>query len=173
MAKKTLFKLQFESDFRLVGLVCNESDYRFCWLLNSQLGYDFRRVSSFEFMPAKSQTLSRFSVYEYDREDSLYFSLYLVNNRSHDGSLLFGTPAGLDFLLLAKADEGRFHLPDLLKKLRMVSQLQAAFQLDGVLGKNKDPFLYDFEMFVSQEIQSSRKMDDLIWTRKDGSGLTI
>jgi hypothetical protein len=171
MAKKTLFKLQFESEFRLIGLVCSESDYRFCWLLNRQLGYDFCRVSNFEFVPAKSQTSSRFSVFEYDREESLYFSLYLVNNRSHDGTLLFGAPAGLDFLLLAKADEGRFHLPDLLKKLRTLSQLQAAFPLDGALGKNKEIFLYDFEMFVSHEIHSNRKKDDFTWIRRDGTGL--
>jgi hypothetical protein len=171
MAKKTLFKLQFESEFRIVGVVCSERDYRFCWLLNHHLGYDFRRAPDMEYFSAKAKSTKGFSVYVFEQHESLQCTFYLVNNRSYDDAPLFSSPPGIDFLMIVKADEYRFSFPELIRELRSVKQVLAAYQLDDALGKNKDAFLYDFEVFVSKEIEKSSKKDDLIWIRKDESGL--
>lgn len=150
MAKKTLFRLEFETDFRVVGVFCPEKDYRFCWMLNNKLDFNFRRAPDFQFIPPKSKIIEFHAVYYYERE-SLQRTYYLVNNRSNEGSRLFANPAGLDFLLLVKADDSRFDYNQLLKKIRALPQVTAAYMLDDALGKNKDGFLYDFEVYLSQK----------------------
>ncbi|MFN2394264.1 MAG: IPExxxVDY family protein [Bacteroidales bacterium] len=152
MAKKTLFRLEFETDFRVVGVFCPEKDYRFCWLLNNKLDFNFRRATDFTDITGKSESAELHSVYLYERE-SLQRTYFLVNNRSNEGSRLFSNPAGLDFLLLVKADDSRFNYNQLLKKIRALPQVTAAYMLDDALGKNKDAFLYDFEVYLSQELK--------------------
>jgi hypothetical protein len=164
MAKKTLFRLDFESEFRIVGLFCSERDYRLCWLLNRHLGFNFRRAPEFEFPAQKSQKKTLFSVYEYEAPESLHCSFYVVNNRSNEDLLLFNTPPGLDYLLIVKVEETRFSFQELLRKLRTITQLTAAYQLDNVLAKYKKAFLYDFEVFVSQN-EITRKRDDGKWIK--------
>jgi len=162
MAKKTIFKLQFETDFRIVGLFCSERDYRISWLINQQLLFNLKRTPDFEYVPARSNEQSSFSVFFY-YDESCRREYYLVNNRSGMGSSLFLTPPGLDYLLLVKLDDDRFDSAPLLSKLRAISQLSAAYVLDDMLGKTKEPFLYDFEMFVLQQIESPRRKEDLKW----------
>jgi hypothetical protein len=152
MAKKTLLRLPFESEYRIIGIVCTENDYRFCWLLNQMLAFDFKRVCDFT-----SHSNVDFSVFHFDGPESMQCSFYLVNNRSADGQVLFAAPAGIDYLMLIKADEYRFNYQELLTSLRSIRQLLAAYRIDDHLGKNRDGFLYDFEMFVFQEIESVKK----------------
>jgi hypothetical protein len=152
MAKKTLFRLEFETEFRIVGVFCPEKDYRFCWLLNNILDFNFRRTPDFQFIPPKSKVTEFHAVYHYERE-SLQRTYYLVNNRSNEGGRLFANPAGLDFLLLVKADDSRFDYSQLLKKIRALPQVTAAYMLDDALGKNKDGFMYDFEVYLSQKLK--------------------
>ncbi len=152
MAKKTLFRLEFETEFRIVGVFCPEKDYRFCWLLNNKLDFNFRRTFDFSSFQPKNKEPEFHSVYRYERE-SLQRTYFLVNNRSIEGSRLFANPAGLDFLLLVKADDSRFDYGQLLKKIRALPQITAAYMLDDALGKNKDGFLYDFEVYLSQKIK--------------------
>jgi hypothetical protein len=157
MAKKTLFRLEFESEYRIVGLFCSERDYRLCWLLNNQLGYDFRRApADFEAFSARTQSLEMHSVYHYKAPESMKSSFFIINNRSHNDITLFQTPPGLDYLFLVRADGSWFNFRDLLKTLRSMKLLSAAYQLDQELGKGKEGFLYDFEMFVTQEIDREK-----------------
>lgn len=163
MAKKRILRLPVETEYRIIGVVCSERDYRFCWLINKQLGFNFRRVTDFEHKPLKSPFVLKFSAYHYEAHESLQCSFFLVNNRSENDLKLFGTPAGIDFLLLVKADEMRFGFQELINKLRSVQQLSTAWQLDDALGKNKESFLYDFEMFVFKEIEGVKKKKEMIW----------
>ncbi len=162
MAKKTILKLQFETDFRIVGLFCSERDYRLSWLLNRQLLFNLRRTSDFEYLPAKNTEHSFFSVFFY-YDDSCRREYYLVSNRSGMGSSIFLSPPGLDYLLLVKLDDNRFDSSPIISKLRAIPQLSAAYSLDDLLAKTKEPFLYDFEMFVFQQIEAPRRKEDLKW----------
>lgn len=162
MAKKTIFKLQFETDFRIVGLFCSERDYRLSWLINRQFLFNLKRTSDFEYLPVKSNESGFFSVFFY-YDESCRREYYLVSNRSGSGSTVFTTPPGLDYLLLIKIDDDRFDANSLLTGLRAIPQLSAAYALDDLLAKTKEPFLYDFEMFVLQQIEAPRRKEDLKW----------
>jgi hypothetical protein len=163
MAKKTLLRLDFESEYRIVGLFCNENDYRLCWLLNRYLLFSFKRGPDMELLNEKTGIKTNFSVFEYQAPESLQSSFFIVNNRSHENILLFPAPPGLGFLLMVRADESRYSFKDLLNNLRKVPQLTAAYLLDNILGKNKEAFLYDFEFFVSREIETARKKEEGMW----------
>ncbi len=167
MAKRTPLKVHYESEFRIVGIVCSEADYRFCWMLNHYLGFDFRRTSDFMFYSSRSKVETRFSVFEYQGLESLQYSFFLVNNRSYDDAPLFANPPGLDFLLLVKADEYRFDFKHLLANLRSIQQLSGAYQLDEALGKDKEAFLYDFEVFLYQEVEGIKKKEEVKWINGD------
>lgn len=152
MAKKTLFRLQFETEFRIVGLFCQERDYRLSWLLNNQLNFNLKRVADFVFYPGKGKDPGDHSVYVCEKE-ALRQTYFLVNNRNDNGGMMFTAPPGLDFLVLVKADGVRFNFPELLKEFRSVPQITAAYLLDDALGRNKESFLYDFEMFLAHELK--------------------
>jgi hypothetical protein len=152
MAKKTLFRLHFETEFRIVGLFCQERDYRLSWLINNHLNFNLRRVADFEFLPSKSKEFTAHSVFMHEVE-SLQQTFFLVNNRGNNGAVMFGSPSGLDFLMLIRADGIRFNNSDLLKKFRSIPQITAAYVIDEALGRNKEGFLYDFEMFLAQELK--------------------
>ncbi len=152
MAKKTLFRLQFETDFRVVGVFCQEADYRICWLINNQLGFNFKRVSDFSSFQSRLGAEAHFSVYHFSTE-TLQQDIFLVNNHSSEGTPLFTAPPGLDFLLLIKADQARFDYTGLLKNLRSIRPVTASYLIDDALGRNKEPFLYDFEMFLAHELK--------------------
>lgn len=152
MAKKISLKLVFETEYRIVGVFCPERDYRFCWLLNNHLKLGFRRTSDFSFFLPKEPAALNFSVFHFAIEH-LQQNFYLVNNRSNEGTRLFSTPPGLDYLFVIKADEDRFDMSNLLRQIRSVPQVSAAYLLEDALGKNREAFLYDFEVFVAQELK--------------------
>ncbi len=163
MAKKTVFRFEFESDFRIVGLFCNERDYRLSWLLNRYMLFNFSRVADFEFIPNSKKQPGRFSVFYYS-DEVFRRRFYLVNNRSSENHLMFTQPAGLDYLMLVKADEDRFDFSALLKNIRAIGQFTAAYQLDNMLGKGRDAFLYDFELFADQKVEAPVKREGFFWS---------
>ncbi len=152
MAKKIPFKLQFETEYRIVGLFCQERDYRTCWLLNKYLQFNFRKTIDFSYYLGKNQLFSQFSMYR-EQQEQLQRNFFLMNNQSYEGNKIFTSPVGLDFLLLIKADDSRFSYSELLKRLRSLPQITAAYLLDDALGRHKEGFLYDFEIFLSQELK--------------------
>jgi hypothetical protein len=152
MAKKTLFRLPFETEFRITGVFCRENDYRFTWLLNSHLFFNFKRVADFEFAPTREKKETNHAVFYFD-QPSLMRSFFLVNNRSSEGPNIFTNPPSIDFLLLVKDEGARFSPGDLLRNLRTIPQVTAAYQLDDALGKNKEAFLYDFELFLAHKLK--------------------
>lgn len=152
MAKKTLFKLPFETEFRIAGLFCGEKDYRLCWLLNNQLPFQFKRSTDFWFTQPKADEALQFAVFYYE-EPTLQRTFFLLANRSYQGGVLFNNPPGLDYLLLINADDLRYDYSQMLKSFRDIRQIRAAYMLDDLLGRNKEAFLYDFEMYRAHELK--------------------
>lgn len=150
--KKYSELLRYKTEIKVVGVFCPEKDYRLCWLINNQLRYDFKKTLDFIYPTTQNPEGASFSVYTFERP-TLQQSYFLVNNRSHDNQTLFSKPQGLDFLLLINADDSRYNYTQLLKSLRSLSQINAAYMLDDALGKLKESFLYDFELFLSQELK--------------------
>jgi hypothetical protein len=152
MAKKTLFRVEFETEYRILGLFCLEKDYRLCWLLNKHLQFDFKKTIDFQFATGKNHDFFHYPVFIYDAM-LLQRTFILISNQSPQGQIMFPSPRGLNYLLLVRADESRFDLSQFLKSVRDVPQITAAFMIEDALGRYKEEFLYDFELFLAQELK--------------------
>ncbi|HYE56605.1 MAG TPA: IPExxxVDY family protein [Chitinophagaceae bacterium] len=121
---------------RLLGIVAPVKDYRFCWLLNHKLRFDFRMKNDIEIQLTKKGRQYFFAVYEY-QEPSTSLCHYLYNNQ-FDGEYLLPEFRHLDFLWLMKGDiasnELLTHLTTSLKSLPCV-QLVMELTIEQIRNK--------------------------------------
>lgn len=126
----------FFSDARILGIVAPVKDYRFCWLLNQALGWDFRRNSDIEIQLAKKGRQYFFSIYEYGEE--LSSLVHYIYNNQFDGEYLLPEFRHLDFLWLLKGDEvGDAYISSLQKSIKDINGVQLITELDKDKIKNK------------------------------------
>lgn len=149
MAKKIVLNLDYEHAFMGIGICSPQKDYRLCWLLNKHLGTDLRRIRDFSWAPQGQKEKQVVSVYRHLNERQR-MDLSLVSNRS-SGNLLFSEPKNLDYLLLIRNPSDQFEPDGLLAGIRKTPFVQAAFLVDGKLGKQESAFYFDFEIFLPQK----------------------
>src|ERR1700750_671861 len=106
MAKLVLNIDAIEDDFftgsRLLGIMSQLKNYRFCWLVNYQLHYDFRLLTDAEVQVKKKGRNYFFQVYQFcetDREIAHY-----IYHNQFEGEYLLPEFKHFDFLWLVKSD---------------------------------------------------------------------
>ena len=87
---------------RLMGINAPLKNYRFCWLLNKWLGYDFRLNPDVEIQLRKRERNYFFSIYQY-QEPNTSLIHYIYHNQ-FDGEYLLPEFRHMDFLWLIKGD---------------------------------------------------------------------
>src|SRR5690349_24998329 len=113
----------FFEDSRLLGIVAPMKDYRFSWLLNHILRFDFRVKNDIEIQLTKKGRQYFFAVYEY-KEPNGSNCHYLYNNQ-FDGEYLLPEFKHLDYLWMIKGDEQtRIALPEFSNLLRSINGVQ-------------------------------------------------
>ncbi len=150
MAKKLRLHLEYTPDFEAIGISSNQKDYRLCWHLNRELRLDMRRLNDFTYFPKGSESNCPFSVF-YHAIPELKLKYFLVNNRCSEGVLL-AEPKNLDYLLLVQGPETPPPLDELLKQLRSVKAIHAAFLLMQDMGRRSTAFFYDFEHYLREAL---------------------
>jgi len=148
MAKKHILQHEYQHGFKAIGITSAQKDYRMCWLLNNHLGFDMKRIQDFCITPPGGDAEQCFSVYQHD-EPSLFLHVNLLANKNQE-SLLLVQFKNIDYLLLFKQPGDQIRLNDLVKSIRGIPQVQAAFLLSGLSDKKTTMFFFDFEMFLSQ-----------------------
>jgi len=111
VAKKLKLEEQNSADFRGLGIVSAEKDYRLCFFLNNELGLDFdKSVNIACFDPVKKKRTQVSCHIHQDLESGQ--ELYLVKNRQES---FFVVPEmkQADYLFLEPANQ-----PDSLKKIK-------------------------------------------------------
>jgi hypothetical protein len=149
MAKKIVLNVDYEHTFLAIGICSPQKDYRLCWLLNKNLETDLRKIRDFSYTPPGSRENLGFTVYRYLNERKR-MDYSLVSNRS-SGYMLFSEPKNLDYLFLVRNPSDQFTPIGLLTMIRKTPFVQAAFMVDGKLGKQENAFFFDFELFLSQK----------------------
>jgi hypothetical protein len=127
----------YDFDFVLVGISSHIKDYRLAWSLNKALHWKLERRKDAE-ASQKSGT-SRHALFVYnDPVDKALFSL--IENGTEEGCFM-PELAQWDFLLKADVPSGELD-PNVIKKLREVSHVQAVLTLQIDRLKSKDNLIF-------------------------------
>jgi hypothetical protein len=106
MAKLVLNTDGMEEDYlsnaRLLGIMTQLNNYRFCWLINEQLNYDFRLSTEAEIQIRKKGRNYYFQVYQYCETDTT--TEHNIYDNKFEGEYLLPEFKHFDFLWLIKAD---------------------------------------------------------------------
>lgn len=136
------FKLDidYDYDFVLIGISCHETDYRICWAINNELGFDFKRTDDLEIKDKKLTTFSTYSLYAY-HNDKTYMDYYIIENRSDD-RLLIPEQKQTDFFMVIKGNILPTEKEELVKKLKNISFVLAVYEIDPNQLKSKQNLLF-------------------------------
>jgi hypothetical protein len=118
----------FFSGVRLLGIMSQLKNYRFCWLINAHLKYDFRLKTDVEIQVKKKNRNYFFQVYHFCETDC-EMEHYIYHNQ-FEGEYLLPEFKHFDFLWLVKADiipEETFS--DLQKNLKTINGVQLVTEL--------------------------------------------
>jgi hypothetical protein len=133
--------------FSMVGIACHVKEYRFCWLLNSQLGIELVRLQDLAADAPGAIREQAFPIY-YCKEPHRDEEYYLVGNNGANGKLLnrFGQA---DYFLFVR----ELVLPGgeaaLISAIRKINHVLTAFSIPV-----KDPYiaaiLEDIELLLME-----------------------
>ena len=107
----------------IIGISSHENDYRLSWSINENLGLAFTREND-NIEAGNGREFSRFT--HEDEEQCLT----LVSNRCDNGFLIEKLK-NLDFILKFDSELNEEETEEWLKKLRKVTLISAAFEIEG------------------------------------------
>ena len=145
MAKLILDINGIEDNFftgaRLLGIMSLIKNYRFCWLINANLNFDFRLNTDIEVQLKKKGRNYFFEVYQYCDTDC-ETEHYIYHNQ-FEGEYLLPEFKHFDFLWLVKADifnEENFVL--LQQNLKKIDSIQLVTELTQEKIRHKSNLIF-------------------------------
>jgi hypothetical protein len=145
MAKLVLNIDGIEDNFftgaRLLGIMSQIKNYRFCWLVNTHLEYAFKLNTDIEIQLKKKGRNYFFQVYQFCETDC-EMEHYIYHNQ-FEGEYLLPEFKHFDFLWLVKADfipEENFM--DLQENLKNINGIQLVAELKQEKIKNKGHLIF-------------------------------
>ena len=138
----TKFQLQvdYNFDFRLIGISCHARDYRLCWALNNHLEIQLEKVHRENASSGlKKNGIAIESIYSYYDEEN--HSAYQLLYNKHNNNLLLPEQKLADFLLIIDQlnDE---HFENILKKIKEIDLVNTAFVIDVNTLKSKENLIF-------------------------------
>lgn len=128
MKNKILTLSDTSGDICLIGIACHLKDYRFCWLLNTHLETDLRKIHDFFPDFDKEKGSEHAFPFYYCAENIRFETYYLLSNHSAGGDLL-DKYSQVDYLLfiqdLAYPSGGR----GMVQEIRKIPQVLTAFEI--------------------------------------------
>lgn len=145
MAKLVLNIGGIEDDFftgtRILGIMSQLKNYRFCWLVNAYLKYDFRLNTEVEIHLHKKNRNYFFEVYQCCEPDCE--TEHFIYHNQHEGEYLLPEFKHFDFLWLIKSsmlnDEDYMLLQ---QNLRQMNNVQLVTELTPEKIKNKSNLIF-------------------------------
>jgi len=125
MARKILRAgSQDDFDFKLIGIVSQQREYRLCHFLNKQLGLHLRRSSDYEVMRPQNRQVLAFALYKYEPDDAPHY--YLFSNKS-DGGFLVPEHRHIDYFLMVKAYQHAVQEDTLMEDIKRIPLVLGAY----------------------------------------------
>lgn len=138
----TKFQLEvdYDFDFRLIGISCHARDYRLCWALNNHLGIQLEKIHRENASSGlKKNGIAIESLYTYFDEEN--HSAYQLLYNKHNNNLLIPEQKLADFLLIIDQMNDE-QLEELLKKIRQIDLVNTGFIIDVNTLKSKENLIF-------------------------------
>jgi hypothetical protein len=132
---KTRLKIEYDFDFCLIGIVCSEKDFRLCWMLNNQLGWNLAKMED------HTSGAGKHALFSFSDED-LMREYYLIANKADTGKLLLEEHQHTDYFIIIRGemtDEEKKYFAEQIKKLNSVS---ASYIIDVEALKSKQNLIF-------------------------------
>ena len=140
MAKKILrFTDSDDYDFYLIGIVCQQKDYRLCHELNRHLELDLTRGNDFEIMNNKRMKTSVFSFFQYLNGDDDVF--YIFSNKGKD-DFLIPEQKSIDYLMIVKENFKRIDEQEFINTIKKIPIVLGAYSLEVKKLKSKGNLVF-------------------------------
>lgn len=136
---KKFLKLEFDFDFILLSITSQLRDYRLCYYLNKELGFDFNKIEDLE-ISYKDQQPKYYSRYLYHIED-ITPMYYLISNKSADGYLI-PELKGSDFFIIIKDFIDDEDLNLFVQTVKSIRDVLAIVELDPSKLKSKENLIF-------------------------------
>ncbi len=147
MAPKKKLLIQNNYDFLLLGISCGEKPFRLCWALNNQLKAAFSKDKDMEVHEKNQSIQLKFPVFAYHNEE-MFTDYRIILNKSENKTGLtavrFLVPEfkQADYLLMVQGNIPSVEKLSILKKVKEVTFVQTAFEIDPKKIKSKENFIF-------------------------------
>jgi hypothetical protein len=146
MAKrKLILKLGLDSDISLIGISCHLKSYRLSFAMDTSLGLAFIRMDDFT-VPGNEDGMLGYPFMMVD-DDDLKNQFCLVGNH-HPQAKLVPSLGQVDFFLMASNPMEAVLTSSIIKKLRSIPQVLAAYQINTAGTKDIDLLLAEMELHL-------------------------
>ncbi|MEK6615134.1 MAG: IPExxxVDY family protein [Bacteroidota bacterium] len=140
MATKKKLLIQNDYDFFLFGISCGEKPYRLCWALNNQLKTAFSKSKDMEVNGKNQSGQSKFPVFTFRNEEM--FTDYRIIVNKFENKFLVPEFKQADYLLMVQGGMPFTEKKSILKKVKEVTFVQTAFEIDPKKIKSKENFVF-------------------------------
>jgi len=135
--------LKFDSgdafDFLLIGIICQQKDYRLCHELNRKLSLELTRQEDYELKTPKRMNAAKFPLFKYENDDGDVF--FIFSNKEKD-DLLVPEQHQVDYFFMIQENFKRIELQDLINAIREINLVLGAYPIDVKNLKSREHFLF-------------------------------
>jgi len=135
-AKSITFSNEDYLNFELIGINSREKDFRLAWFLNKDMKWSLERTDP-HILETKDQK-SEHELFKFVSEEN-HYTVHLISNRSLQG-VLIPEYAQIEYLLKV---EGREDIEELVKQIRKINNVLAAFHLSQDSLKHVSHLFFD------------------------------
>jgi len=150
MTAKRILQVDYDYDFLLIGICTHAKDYRLCWEINKILDIKLERVDDTmlnahtkDFGVKKGAShgeLSAYSLYFCEEEESNN-CFHVISNKSSNETLITEQKQ-VDYFLRIKGNNNPDYPVDIIKKLKNISIVLTAYEIDPNKLKSKHKLLF-------------------------------
>lgn len=141
MTPKLTLDLSEVLNFKLLGIVSQDKDYKVCHFLNTYLNLDFKKVEDVNVTNAKSSESFLFSKFSFQDPNNDEVWTFIANKDSNYKPF-FSELQQLDYILAIDCNWETEQLNDFIKKLKSLKPIIAVYQIERKTIKSKDMLHY-------------------------------
>lgn len=144
--KKNTLSSGHDDHISLIGISCHLKSYRLSFSINKALNFKLHRMCDFELPGNPSNEMLYFPFLSFN-DDDLKNHFCLISNHHPQGKLI---PAlgQVDYFLIAKNPVDKYTREKILGKLRSISQVLAAYEIDPQSHRDIAMLLEDMEIHL-------------------------